>query len=309
MQSRARGGDDLRTNTSDEQQLSLQLRAIRVCDDTESPMEVRNCAGLDDTTEQSNEGGGEGSEGDDASDGEPGSKAVDAIDAPAADEMLWTLSTSCEAVENYMRSVQHLTNFLDLSPRQLFKGVEQCFSLEHDAVRSHKALIRRLIRKVQLEVENANVADAGEAAPEAEAMEVSSDAPEAGAVEATANAGEDAPEAEVMEATSDAGEDAPEAVGAAETADGEARTEVAQAAMESAVGAPLPTSLEELLSAVADLDSYFGRVDSPERAMRTPAIKAYARAGGTRPLRKKEPLPDGFHVLKVRASSVPHPSL
>ena len=49
MQSRARGGDDLRTNTgSDEQQLSLQLRAIRVCDNAESPMEMGNCAGLDD---------------------------------------------------------------------------------------------------------------------------------------------------------------------------------------------------------------------------------------------------------------------
>ena len=129
-------------------------------------------------------------------------------------------------------------------------------------------------------------------------------------MEATSDAGEDAPETKAMEVTSDAGEDAQEAgsiVGAAETGDGEARTEAAT--MESAAGAPLPSSLEDLLSAVADPGSYFGRVDSPERAIRTPAIKAYARAGGTRPLRKKEPLPDGFHVLKVRASSVPHPSI
>ena len=76
--------------------------------------------------------------------------------------------------------------------------------------------------------------------------------------------------------------------------------------MESAVGAPLPTSLEELLSAVADSDAYFGRIDSPERSMRTPAIKAYAKAGGTHPLHKKQSLPEGFHVLKVRASISPY---
>jgi hypothetical protein len=177
----------------------LSTRQIRICDDSETPKEMGKCAGLDDD-EQSNEGGGEGgnsasmagNEAEDASDGKPGSETLEAIDAPAADEILWTLSTSCEAVENYLRSVHHLTNFLDLTSRQLFKGIEQCFSLECDAVRLHKPLLRRLIRKVQLEVEDANVADAGEAAPEAEAMEVTSDAgdaaPEAGAMEATSNA-------------------------------------------------------------------------------------------------------------------------
>ena len=64
---------------------------------------------------------------------------------------------------------------------------------------------------------------------------------------------------------------------------------------------PLPASLEELLSTLGDEDN-FGRVDNPERALRTPAIKAYTKAGGTHQLNKKEPLPEGFHVIKVRAS-------
>ena len=62
-------------------------------------------------------------------------------------------------------------------------------------------------------------------------------------------------------------------------------------------------SLAELLSAVADPDSTFGRVADPERAVRAPAIKAYKNAGGSELLSRKEPLPEGFHVLQARKPS------
>ena len=74
--------------------------------------------------------------------------------------------------------------------------------------------------------------------------------------------------------------------------------------VEPAASVPLPSSLDELLAALADTDSVFGCVNDPERALRTPAIKAYMKAGGTHPLNKKEAMPKGFHVLKVRASSL-----
>ena len=70
-----------------------------------------------------------------------------------------------------------------------------------------------------------------------------------------------------------------------------------------------PSTLPELLAALseerdslADPCTVFGRVDGPARAIRTPALKAFRAAGGDdRLLSKTEPLPDGFHVLQVRA--------
>ena len=78
---------------------------------------------------------------------------------------------------------------------------------------------------------------------------------------------------------------------------------------EVAERASLPSSLEELLAAVADYDSVFGLVDDPARELRTPAYKAYMATGGCDArLDKTKALPTGFHMLQVRAHLPYHPS-
>ena len=77
---------------------------------------------------------------------------------------------------------------------------------------------------------------------------------------------------------------------------------------EVASNVSIPSSLEQLLQALADGNNLaeagymaFGRVELPERELRTPAIKAYKAAGGSVELDKTRPFPGGFHVLQVRA--------
>ena len=76
---------------------------------------------------------------------------------------------------------------------------------------------------------------------------------------------------------------------------------------EEAIDAIVPVSLQSLLEAVADTAQTFGCVDEPERALRTPAIKAYEVAGGGEYLDNARPLPEGFYLLQVGALAKPSP--
>ena len=65
--------------------------------------------------------------------------------------------------------------------------------------------------------------------------------------------------------------------------------------------APLPSTLADLIPAVAGSDAVFGLIEQPERALITPAMKAFKKAGGTdRRLSKKKPLPEGYYLLQAR---------
>ena len=46
---------------------------------------------------------------------------------PPTFQVPWTLSTSRELIENYLRSLEHFTHFLDTSPRQLMRGAHPVF--------------------------------------------------------------------------------------------------------------------------------------------------------------------------------------
>ena len=139
--------------------------------------------------------------------------------------------------------------------------------------------------------------DAAEDTMEGEASDCGGEAPDD-----TERAAEAAMEME----QSDRDDEAPgEVEGASEIAKDKA-SGVEDAAAPSNVTAP--SSLAELLQALADRNNLadagsmaFGRVKEPGRELRTPFIKAYTAAGGIVELDKTEPLPQGFHVLQVRA--------